>query len=41
MAFNLNNLKFNYHIKPAKRAIVKMVIFTAELFLFMYQLLDI
>jgi len=40
MAFNLNNLKFNYHIKPTKRTIVKMATFQAELFLFMHQFLD-
>lgn len=41
MAFSLNNLKFNYHIKPAKKTIVKMVTFRAKLFLFMHQLLNI
>lgn len=41
MAFNLNNLKFNYHIKPTKKAVVKRVMFRNKLFLFIHQLLDI
>lgn len=41
MAFNLNNLKFNDHNETAKKAIVKILTFRAEIFLLIYQLLDI
>lgn len=40
MAFNLNNLKVNDHNETAKKAIVKILTFRAELFLLMYKLLD-
>lgn len=36
MAFNLNNLKFNYHIKLATKTTTKMVTFRPEYFLIRY-----
>lgn len=38
MAFNLNNLKLNYHIKQAKRTAVKMVTFRPEYFFILHEL---